>query len=423
MFSKPPRVVVVGGGFGGIYAASYLAKSDLATDPGVEITLVDSKNYFTFTPLIAEVAAGTLGREHVTYPHRTLAAERGFQFLHACVTGVDHARKVVSTDAGDVPYDYLVIASGAEPQYFGNAEIAARSMAFATVEHALQVRSRVIDALEHAQKIDDETERRRMLTFVIAGGGPAGIEIASEIHGLVHQVLSDFYSCADEARVIVAVASDRILIGFDEALAAMGLEELRRRGIEVLLDTLVTGIGDGSVLVKGAGGACEIESHTLIWTAGTTPGSWLQEIGFPTERGALVVDRYLRVSGRECEFAVGDVAYLVDERLGKPYPRVAPIAISQGIRAAANIENAVLQRAQEPYHAFHAGKIVSLGSGVALAEVLGIRLTGRLAWMIYRGAYLLKLVGMRNKVKVAITLMLNRIFGPDIAYEEGRSGL
>ena len=157
-----------------------------------------------------------------------------------------------------------------------------------------------------------------------------------------------------------------------------------------------------------------IPSNTLVWTAGTAPGKWLADQRLPQDGRGVQVDSFLRVTGNDCVFAVGDVCNLLDQRTGQPYPRVAPIAISQGIRAAANIENHFFQRPLEPYQAFHAGKIVSLGGRTALVDILGVRLTGRLAWWIYRTTYVLKLVGLQNKIRVVVTLLLNTLFERDI---------
>ena len=411
------KIVLVGGGFGGLYAASYLGRSELC-DYGAEVTLVDRKNYFTFTPLLAEVAAGTLGREHVTYPYRVLARRYGFRFVQEAVRGIDTGRQVILTAHSELPYDYLVLAVGAEPQYFNNERLERGSVPFTTVTDALAVRGRVIGALERATLVTDEDHRRRLLTFVVAGAGPAGVEVASEIHNLANEVLRPYYRMETPARVLLADGGSRILAGFDEKLSQEGLHRLRQRGIDVRLETRIEDVTPEVVVTRGPDGTDTIPACTLIWTAGTAPVRWVSSLPLPTDRAAIKIDRFLRVEGFENIFAVGDVTTLADRRTGRRYPRVAPIAISQGVRAAGNIENSILGRELEPYQAFHAGKIVSLGGGVALVDVLGFRVTGLLAWWIYRAAYLLKLVGTKNKIRVLVTLALNRIFEPDISYEQ-----
>lgn len=412
----PARVAVLGGGFGGLYAAVHLAAADLP-EGAVEVTLVSDTNHFTFTPLLAEVVGGGLGREHVTFPYRILARRHGFRFLLGRVEGVDPERGFVETSAGPVPFDYAIVGLGARPRYFGNQEPRRRSLPLTGVAHAAAIRDRVIDHAERAAQSRDPAERRRLLSFAVAGGGPAGVEAASEIHELLTGVLPRYYTLGEAPRVVILEGGDRILRGWDEDLVAAGVEVLRQRGIEVRLETLVTGYDGETVRGKGPEGEFELEAGTLIWTAGTAPASGVLA-GSPlprTERGHLPVDQHLRVEGLENVFAVGDVASLVNPRTGRPYPPVAPIAISQGVRAAANVENAIAGRPPERYQAHHAGKIVSLGSGVALVDLLGFRITGRPAWALYRATYLLKLVGLQNKVRTAVTLLLNRVFERDLA--------
>jgi len=405
-----------------LYAATYLSRSEFGEN-GAQITLVDRQNYFTFTPLLAEVATGALGREHVTYPYRVLAHRFRFRFVQDMVCGIDLDREVVRTSRLELPYDYLVLATGAAPEFFGNDAVERSSVPLTSVNDALTVRGRVIEALERAAVVTDASERKRLLTFVVAGAGPAGVEIASGIHVLAHDVLKRYYEGTDEVRVILAGARDRILAGFDEDLAREGLHRLRERGIDVRLQTRIVDASPGVVTAEGPDGGTEfIPSHTLVWTAGTAPGRWLAGQNLPRDGNSIRVDAFFRVAGRDCVFAVGDVCALRDQRTGQPYPRVAPIAISQGIRAAANIENHFFHRPLEPYQAFHAGKIVSLGGCTALVDILGMRLSGRLAWWIYRAAYLLKLVGMQNKIRVMVTLLLNKLFERDITAEEVRVG-
>ncbi|MEN8144262.1 MAG: NAD(P)/FAD-dependent oxidoreductase [Gemmatimonadota bacterium] len=409
------RIVVVGGGFAGVYAATYLSRSEVGQQ-GADITLVDPRNYFTFTPLLAEVAAGNLGREHVTYPYRVLGRRYGFGFMRAAAEGLDLEKRTLTAGGIELRYDYLVVATGAEPGYFGNQALADNSLPLTSVDDALAIRGRVIGAMEEASAPGVSQEIRAAgLTFVVAGAGPAGVEVASEVYHLANSVLAPYYQGLPRAHVILADPGDRILNGWDDALAAAGLGRLRERGIDVRLGTRIQSAAPGLITMTNSTGEQTIAANTLIWTAGTVPSQWVGSAALPTERGALKINEYLQVEGQERVFAAGDLTILLDQRTGRPYPRVAPIAISQGIRAAANIENHALGRALEPYHAHHAGKIVSLGSGVAFVDLLGLQITGRLAWWIYRSAYLLKLLGLKNKLRVLFTLALNQIFERDLS--------
>jgi NADH dehydrogenase len=414
---RVPRVVIVGGGFGGLYTATYLGRSELG-ESGAQITLLDRKNYFTFTPLLAEVATGVLGREHVTYPYRALARRYDFQFVQDTACGLDLERCAVQTRHTELPYDYLVLAAGAEPQFFGSESLRGNSVPFTSVHDALAVRGRVIGSLEEATLSEDDGERQRRLTFVVAGAGPAGVEIASAILNFGNKILGPYYAEPLPLRVILVGAGERILTGFDSDLAREGLRRIRASGIDVRLNTRIVDASTerGAITIRGPEGTEVIRANTLIWTAGTAPGAWVSSLGLPVEHGTVKVDGFLRVEGVQNVFAVGDITALAEPRTGQPYPRVAPIAISQGMRAAANIENLAFGRDLEPYQAYHAGKIVSLGGGVALVDILGVRITGPMAWWIYRAAYLLKLVGMKNKIRVLVTLALNRLFEPDFTY-------
>lgn len=415
------RVLVLGGGFGGVYAASYLAASESAKDD-LDVVLVSDRNHFTFTPLLAEVVGGALGAETVTLPLRVLGARRGFAFCRGRVEDVDTEACVVETTGGRLSYDYAVIATGAGAAFFGNEQVARHALPFVTVRDAVRIRDRVLEQAERAVQSEDEERRRRLMTFVVAGGGPAGVEAASEIWDLAHRVLPAYYDFDASPRIVLAQGDTRILRGWNQDLAEEGLETLRERGIDVRLRTKVTDFDGRRARVEGPDGAEEeIETELLVWTAGTTPTAAGYASGVASltgalgEQGHLQIDDRLRVEGLENVFAVGDTARLVDPRTERPYPAVAPIAISQGVRAAGNVENLIAGREMEAYRAHHAGKIVSLGAGVALAEVLGFRVTGMPAWLLYRTSYLLKMVGGKNKVRAGLSLLLNRVFERDLA--------
>jgi len=419
----PARVVILGGGFAGIYAASYLAAADLPPD-SLEVIMVSDRNYFTFTPLLAEVIAGSLGRKDVTLSLPVFANRRGFRFIQARVEGVGTAGQTVTSTAGDIEYDFLVLGLGAGPKYFGNRDLERHSISLTSVRDALALRERVIGLAEAASRESSADRRRRMLTFCVAGAGPAGVEGAAEVWHLVRSVLPRYYDLGSEGRVIILQGSEGILPGWNEDLARSGLAILRRRGIEVSLGSHVRGYDGRVVSVDTSDGHIEIEADTLVWTAGTAPCGlvWSGTSDAVRPSGHIATDRFLRVVGTENVYAAGDAAFREDPRTGRPYPAVAPIAISQGIRAAGNIENAILGRALEPYHAHHAGSIVSLGHGSALVDVLGWTMKGRLAWALYRTAYLLKLVGARNKLRAATSLALGRVFEPDITCDYEPTG-
>jgi len=412
-------VSILGGGFGGLYAATALCAADVPEE-ALEVTLISDTNHFTFTPLLAEVVGGSLGQEHVTFPYRVLARRYGFHFRLGRVEGLDPGAGVVHTTAGEVPFDYAIVALGAGPRYFGNEELARTTLPLTSVSDAVAIRTRVLAHAELAAQESRAERRRSLLTFVVAGAGPAGVEAASEIWHLLKHVLPRYYELGDDARVVLIEGGEGILNGWDPALARNGLEALRRRGIEVRLATRVGGYDGTVVRASGPDGDGSFEAGSLIWTAGMSPATVpLAETSIELGPiGHVQVDPFLRANGRECVFAVGDAASRINPRTERPFPPVAPIAISQGVRAAANVENLIMGRELEPYQAHHAGKIISLGNGLAFVDLLGLRFSGRPAWAIYRTAYLLKLVGLQNKVRAGMTLLLNRIFERDLSYVE-----
>lgn len=416
MRREPAKVVILGGGFGGLYAALTLQK-ELAGSELAEITLVDRRNYFTFTPLLPEVAAGTLSRAHVTYPFRFLAKKGQFQFIQGEVQGFDLEARTVRTDALTIPYDYLIVALGGIPFFFGNSELKAQSLTLISVEDAQAIRNHVIRLFEQAVIERDPVRRRQLLSIVVAGAGPSGVEVAAELHHLIHTVLLKYYP-VDRAlvRVVLADGGDRILVHFARELAEAGQAELAKRGIDVRLKTRVTGASDGRVVLNG--GTEVVPACTLIWTGGVRANPALARLpAAKTRRGAVVVDEFLKIPEHPEVYVVGDGACALDRRHNRSYPPVAPVAIHQGIRAAGNIVNTIQGRVREPFRFDFTGNIVGLGGGMALVNLLGLKVHGRLGWWIYRTAYLQRLVGVKNKALLVLTLWLNAFFDRDISCE------
>src|SRR5215470_8171197 len=391
------KVVIVGGGFAGLYAALTL-KKEVPESASTEVTLIDQRNHFTFTPLLPEVAAAILGPAHVSYPFRLLAKKAGFRFIQASVDGFDLAGRTVRVAHTTIPYDYLIVALGSVPFFFGNPALEAHSLPLTSVPDAMRIRNHVIRLVERGASERDPGRRRELLTVVVAGAGPSGVEIAAELHHLIHTVLLKYYPL-DPAwfRVVLIDGAERILFHFDRTLAEAGQAELVRRGIELRLNTRVTGATPNDVEFNG--GEERIGTRTLIWTGGTQPNPALVHLRVAkTPRGAVETDDFLSIPTRPEIYVVGDAAAVVDRRHSRLYPPVAPVAIRQGVRAAGNIVNALQGRASEPFHFDFTGNIVGLGGGVALVNLLGIKFHGRLGWFFYRIAYLQRLIGLKNKV-------------------------
>ena len=417
------RVVVAGGGFGGVYAALYLCGDDIDTDT-LEVTLVSERNHFTFTPLLHEILGGSLEGRHCAAPYRVLSPGPCFRFVQARVEGVDPDAGRVETTAGTLDYDYLILALGARPMSpvegprlaaHGNGGTGApdlRIAAFQWISHATALHDRILEMAERAGDESDAARRRRLLTFVVGGGGPAGVEAAGELLELLRHVLPRHYVGLDDARVVLAHGEPRILEGWNEELAEAGQDRLREAGLELHLETFVDSVDEHVVRLASKDGDDSVEAMTLVDTMGVVPNSeCLEGAGFELgDEGHVLVDEFLRVRGRERIFCVGDLNELEHPRTGERYPDVAPIALSQGARAAFNVLSERGGWSMEPYAGDHTGKIVSLGGHQALVEILGFRMKGRAAWWVNRLSYLTRLVGTRNKAQAATTLLLNRIF-------------
>ena len=413
---RPARVVVLGGGFSGLYATLTLLK-ELAGSDLAEVTLVDRRNYFTFTPLLPEVAAGTLGPSHVCYPFRSLSKKGRLHFIQGEVREFDLDEHVICIENLAIPYDYLVVALGSTPFFFGNQQLESHGLTLTSVADALAIRNHVIRLFERAVVEPDPGLRRQLLTVVVVGAGPSGVEIAAELHHLIRSTLLAYYPVdANEVRMLLVDGGDRILPHFARELTDAGRAQLIERGIEVKLMTRVTGAGDQHVELNA--GEEIIPTRTLIWTGGSVPSPVLARLpAKKTGRGTVLVDECLRLPDHPEVYVIGDGSHVMDRRHERPYPPVAPVAIRQGVRAAANIVNALEGRGGESFEFDFTGNIVGLGGGVALVNFLGITFHGRLGWWVYRMAYLQRLVGAKNKALLVLTLGLNALFDRDISCE------
>ncbi|MCZ7624501.1 MAG: NAD(P)/FAD-dependent oxidoreductase [Candidatus Methylomirabilis sp.] len=411
----PAQIVVLGGGFGGLYAAMTLQR-ELAGSDVAQVTLVDRRNYFTFTPFLPEVAAGTLGRVHVTYPLRFLAQKGRFCFVQGTVQDFNLAEQTIRTETTTLTYDYLIVSLGGVPSFFGNSHIAAHALTLNSIDDALAIRNHAIRCFEHAVVESDPIRRRQLLTFVVAGAGPCGVEVAAELRHLIRTVLLKYYPVdPSEIRILLVSKGDRILPDFAGELAETGQKTLMKRGIEVRLHTRVTGASMEHVELNDHE---LIPTRTLIWAAGVTANPVLAKLPVPrSPQGGIVVDEFLTIPACPEVYVIGDGASVVDRRQGRPYPALAPVAIRQGIRAAGNILNMLQGRIREPFRFDFTGNIVGLGCGMALVNLLGLKFHGRLGWWFYRMAYLQRLVSFRNKASLTLTLALNAIFGRDISCE------
>ncbi len=393
---KRPRVVIVGGGFGGIATAQALKHAHIA------VTLVDRTNHFIFQPLLYQVATAALAPSDITAPIRwILRHHRNAEVLMAEVREIDPVKRVVRIDdeLREVPYDYLIIATGSRHAYFGHNEWEPYAPGLKAIEDASEIRRRFLLAFENAEKSEDEKEREELLTFVIVGGGPTGVELAGAMPYIARKALAPDFRRIDtrRTRVILVEAGPRILPTFPEDLAARAVRDLNDLGVEVRVGSFVTGVGPDGVMV----GDEKIRARTAFWAAGNLSSPLGKFLGVPLDRaGRVGVSPDLSVPGIPNVFVVGDLAALVQD--GRPIPGVGPAAIQEGKSAAKNILRELRGEQRKPFRYRNKGDLAVIGRSRAIADLGWIRFSGWFAWVFWLLVHIMYLVGFRNRIVVLI---------------------
>jgi NADH dehydrogenase len=390
------RVVIIGGGFGGLSAAQALAGAD------VEITLIDRRNHHLFQPLLYQVATTALSPSEIAWPIRQLVRSRPeITTLLGEVTGVDSATKhVVLDDGTTVPYDSLIIATGARHAYFGHDEWEPHAPGLKSLEDATAMRRQLLLAFEQAEREADPDKRKALLTFVLIGGGPTGVELAGAIIELARTTLrADFRTIhPEDARVLLIEGGPRVLPNFRENLSAYALKALQKLGVEVALGQPVTQVEAGAVTY----GATTVKAATILWAAGVLASPAAKWLGVEADRaGRIKVEPDLSVPGYPEIFAVGDTVTVVSN--GKPVPGVGDAA-KQGGRHAARVIVARLRGETPPTFRYsHAGDIATIGRSAAVIDFGWIQLTGWIGWWAWGLAHIYFLIGIKNRVSVALS--------------------
>jgi len=404
LISDPPRIVILGAGFGGLFAARAM------THLKARITLVDRHNYHLFQPLLYQVATAGLPPSDISWPIRSiLQRQQNVSVLMDEVQGVDTAQRRVVLRNGFVDYDFLVIATGSRHSYFGHDDWMAVAPGLKSVDDATLIRRRILLAFERAEMLDnpesDQAARERLLRFVVVGGGPTGVELAGTIAELAHFTLAADFRRIDprSARVLLIEAGDRILPSFEARSSEYALQALRRLRVEVLTGARVTACTRQGVEVDEADGNRGIAAATVIWAAGVEAspvGNWL---GVATDRGGrIAVAADLSVPGHDNIFVIGDAA-LATDRNGKPVPGIAPAAKQQG-RYVGSLLQARIQ-GDPPLAAFnyrHAGNLATIGRKFAVIEFPHLQLRGRLAWWVWGTAHIYFLLGVRSPLLISL---------------------
>jgi NADH dehydrogenase len=396
-------VAIVGAGFGGLWAARSLARYP------VEVVLIDRQNYHCFLPLLYQVAAAELEPEEIAYPVRSILRKLpAVRFVLADVRAVDLGRRVLETDGPGIPYDFLILATGSVSHFFGVPGAAEYAFPLKTLEQGVALRTRILRAFERAALEPDAERRRRMLTFTIVGGGPTGVEFAGALTELIRGPLAKDFSTLDlrEARVVLLESRDGLLAGLPERLRAYALARLSRMGVEVRLNATVSWITREGVHLKDD---MVVPGETVIWTAGVQGDPLAQAWGLPAGRGGRVsVLPTLQLSGHPEVYVIGDLAHV--EGGGRPLPMLAPVAVQQGLTAARNIGRQIAGQDPAPFHYRDPGTMVVIGRNAGAVHLRGRAFTGFIAWVLWLGVHLIKLIGFRNRMLVLINWAWDYLF-------------
>ena len=419
------RILVLGGGFAGVDCTRKLEKY-FQTRDDIEITLVSDDNFLLFTPMLPQVASGTITPRHIVMPLRGLCKKA--RIYESAVKDIDPIQKHVTLEGTPekrgvrIHYDYLVIALGSQTNFFGLRDVKKYSFTMKTLTDALSLRNRIIDMLEQAENETDREIRQRLLTFVIVGGGFAGIETGGEVNDFLHDALDYYHNIKKEdIKVIVIEALPNILPGFNEKLAKFAHKKLEQKGIKILLKTTVTSFDGKNVTIdkltkptSAIKSKTIISSHTLVWTAGVTPVEIIKNSLFKTKKGQIIVNEFLEIDDFSGVFAIGDCSRF-DEAFSKRYPPTAQLAEAHAKLAAYNIKQIISNNEKKKFEYNWKGQSAIIGKRSGITEVMGRTVTGFLAWLIWINYYLSKMPNLEKRLRVWLDWNIDLFFRRDIS--------
>jgi NADH dehydrogenase len=386
------EVVIIGGGFAGIYAAQALRRAP------VHVTVIDRRNHHLFQPLLYQVATAGLNPSDIAYPIRSvLRRQKNVRVLLGEVQRIDTAARRVELDDGSIAYDHLIVATGATHSYFNHPEWAELAPGLKTIEDALDIRGRIFLAYEEAERTTDPIQQAECLTFVVVGGGPTGVELAGTLAEIAHHSMKRDFRNIDPsgALVILLEGQDRVLPVYPERLSQAAKRQLEKLGVSVRTGCLVTAIDQHGVNV----GSERILSRTVLWAAGVAASPLARSLGVPLDRaGRVLVEPDLTIPGRPEVSVIGDLAALTCD--GKPVPGVAPAAIQEGKHAAGNIRRALAGEPRLPFRYRDKGSLATIGRAAAVGDFKRVKLTGFLAWWAWWAIHIFFLIGFRSRLLV-----------------------
>jgi len=417
----PIRVAIVGGGFAGLYAALHLDRR-LGYHHDLHISVIDRRNYFLFPPLLPSVAAGSIETRQVTYPFRRVFEATNVSFKKENVDCIDLDSKTIRArvDVDDDPvtgeaqviwcetqYDVLVLAPGSDTNTFNTPGVKEHAFFMRELGDAIAVRNHIIDNFERAARESDADRRREQLTFVVVGAGPTGVELAAEVRDLIDHILMSRYPEIDpvEVTVFIIQSGEQILPGWHSTVVGSACDRLRKLKVELRLKQRVVNVTPFAVFLDDGTKIC---TRTCVWCAGVKPSPLLSACKLPLHKsGRVEIGDDLRVKGRDDVFVLGDAAFLLHD--GAPLPPLGQVAFQQGQHAATNIDRLIRKQPLRPFKYFNYGSLVSVGDKFAAIDLFGVRISGFIAWWVWRTLYLAKLVGFGNKVRVVLDWTLDLI--------------
>ncbi len=410
------RIVILGGGFGGLHSALQFERT-IAADPTVEVTLVSRENFLLFTPMLHEVAAGDLDLSDVVCPLRQIL--KHVRFLQAEVDCINLEARQVSLAYGVgrhrsvLTYDHLVIALGSESNFFKLPGVEERALTMKSLGDAFILRNHVLGMLEMASLTDDAFAQRALLTFVVAGGGFAGVETVGALNDFVREAIAYYPALAEAERQVVLVHPNSVILPeLGESLGRYAQARLQSRKVEIRSETRVVGFSERGIELSNDE---TLPTQTLVWTAGVKPPGVLQSLPVKQEKGRIVVNEMLEVPGFPGVWAVGDCAWTPNANTGKPHPSTAQHALREAAHCAKNVVAAIRGSQGTPFRFRTLGQLATIGHRDGVADILGLRLSGFPAWWLWRTIYLAKLPTFEKKLRVALRWTLDFAFRRDLA--------
>jgi NADH:ubiquinone reductase (H+-translocating) len=413
--NRPKRILILGSGFGGLYTALRLEKM-LRRYSNVELTLVNRENFFLFTPMLHEVAAGDLDLTHIVNPVRKLL--RRTHFFNGDIKEIDlQEHRVIVSHADDkhdheLSYDYLVLALGSVTNFYNLPGLAENALTIKSLSDAIRLRSRLIKNLEEADFECACEDRSRLLTVVVAGGGFAGVETIASVNDFVREAIEFYPTLSEkELRIVLVEATDVILPELGPQLGAYARKKLAGRGVHFLMNTAVKGVSNDQVNLSDG---TSLKTNMLVWTAGVSPNPLLDMLNCSKERGRLVTNEFLEVTDYPGVWALGDCAAVPDPTTGKSCPPTAQHAIRQGKVVAENVVATINGGRRRRFEFKTIGALASIGKRTGVARIMGVNFSGFSAWWLWRTIYLSKLPRFEKKVRVALDWFLDLLFSKDL---------